>query len=304
MQVALCDVGPRDGLQNEPGVVAPPVRAELVNRLASAGLPRVEAVSFVRDDVVPAMAGAEEVVAGIEAGDRTELAGLVLNERGAERLRRTSLDRLSCTLGVTETFNRRNGNATLEEAIARTRRIVEAADRPTTVTLSVAWGDPWEGRVDPGRVADVAARLDDADELSLADTIGVATPGRVKALVERVRELGKPVGVHLHDTRNTAVANVWAALEAGATVVDSSVGGLGGCPFAPGSAGNVATEDVVFVLEEEGVRTGVDLDALLAVGRWLSEELGRELPSRLYRASPFWASTTPAPASAATSSSE
>jgi isopropylmalate/homocitrate/citramalate synthase len=303
VRVTLCDVGPRDGLQNEPGVLAPAVRAELVNRLAAAGLPRVEAVSFVRDDLVPAMAGAEEVVAGIEPRSGTELAGLVLNARGHERLRATPLDRVSVSLGVTETFNRRNQNSSLEEAIAVVRGLLDSADRSVTVTLSVAFGDPWEGHVDPGRVVEVAERLADADELVLADTIGVATPGRVRALVERVAALGRPVGGHFHDTRNTGVANVWAALEGGATVFDASVGGLGGCPFAPGATGNVATEDVVYLLEEEGVETGVDLEALLAAGRWLEGVLGRALPGRLYRASPFWVAT-PASSSAFTSASE
>jgi isopropylmalate/homocitrate/citramalate synthase len=302
-RVTLCDVGPRDGLQNEADVLAPAVRAELVNRLAAAGLPRVEAVSFVRDDVVPAMAGAEEAVAGIERREGTEYSGLVLNERGLERLRATPLDRVSVSLGVTETFNRRNQNASLDAAVATVRGILAAADRPVTVTLSVAWGDPWEGRVDPGRVLAVAEQLVDADELVLADTIGVATPGRVRSLVERLAALGRPVGGHFHDTRNTGVANVWAALEGGATLFDASVGGLGGCPFAPGATGNVATEDLVYVLEEEGVDTGVDLEALLAAGRWLEGVLGRALPSPLYRASPFWA-TTPASRSSATSASE
>jgi isopropylmalate/homocitrate/citramalate synthase len=287
VEVTLCDVGPRDGLQNEPDVLPPATRAELVDRLAAAGVPRIEAVSFVRDDRVPAMAGAEEVVAAIERRDGTEYAGLVLNERGLDRLAATPLDRISLTLGATETFNQRNGNASLDESLERARRMLERADRPTTVTLSVAWGDPWEGRVDPEHVVAVAERVAAADEIVLADTIGVATPGKVAALVRRVGELGKPVGVHLHDTRHTGVANVWAGLEAGATVVDASVGGAGGCPFAPGSAGNVATEDVVYLLEEEGVRTGVDLDALIATAEWLAGVLGRALPGAVYRAGRF-----------------
>ena len=287
MRVTLCEVGPRDGLQNEPDVLAPAVRAELVDRLAAAGLPRVEAVSFVRDDRVPQMAGAEEVVAAIHRRAGTEYGGLVLNERGHERLRATSLDRVNCSLGVTETFNRRNGNATLEEAVDRVRAILAAAHRPVTVTLSMAWGDPWEGPVDPGRVLDLARALGDAAELVLADTIGVATPGRVGALVRQVAAIGPPVGVHLHDTRNTAVANAWAALEAGATVLDASVGGLGGCPFSPRSTGNVATEDLLYLLDGEGVETGVSIDAVLDAAHWLAGVLGRDLPGRVFRAGPF-----------------
>jgi isopropylmalate/homocitrate/citramalate synthase len=278
--VTICDVGPRDGLQNEPDVLSPAVRAELVNRLAATGLRRVEAVSFVRDDLVPQMAGAEEVVAAIERREGVEYSGLVLNERGYERLAATPLDRVNCTLAATETFNRRNGNAGLEDALERVRAIVERSDRPTTVTLSCAWGCPFEGAVDPGVVRDLAVRLDAADEVVLADTIGVATPRRVRELVESVR----PAGVHLHNTRSTGFANAYAALEAGVSLFDASVGGIGGCPFAPRATGNVATEDLVYMLEGDGVETGIDLDALIRVAKWLAERLGRVLPGQVYRA--------------------
>jgi isopropylmalate/homocitrate/citramalate synthase len=287
VKVTLCDVGPRDGLQNEPDVLAPDVRAELVNRLAAAGLPRVEAASFVRPDRVPQMAGAENVAAAIERRDGTEYSGLVLNERGYERLRATALDRVNCTLAATESFSRRNANASVGEAVEHVRAIVAASDLPCTVTVSVAFGCPFEGEVDPGRVVELCARLDGADELVLADTIGVATPGAVTSLTARVAELGKPVGFHGHDTRHTGVASAWAAVEAGATVLDASVAGLGGCPFAPRATGNVATEDVVYLLERERVDTGVDLDALIAVAEWLEQLLGRPLPGRVYRAGPF-----------------
>jgi hydroxymethylglutaryl-CoA lyase/(R)-citramalyl-CoA lyase len=283
MRITICDVGPRDGLQNEPDTLAPSVRAELVSRLASARLPRIEAVSFVRDDRVPQMAGAEEVV---EAADRAgaELIGLVLNERGYERFARTSLDRVNCTLAATEEFNRRNGNASLEEAVARVRAILAAATVPATVTVSCAWGCPFEGEVDPGVVADLCERLEHATELVLADTIGVATPRRVERLVERVSILGKPVGAHLHNTRNTGYASAWGALAGGAELLDASIGGLGGCPFSPQATGNVATEDLVWQLERDGVRTGIDVDALLGISRWLEELLGRRLEGSLYRA--------------------
>ena len=284
MHITICDVGPRDGLQNEPETLAPSARAELVSRLAAARLPRVEAVSFVRDDRVPQLAGAEEVVAAIERRSGTELSGLVLNGRGYERFATSGLDRVNCTLAATETFNRRNGNATLDEAIERVRAIVAAARVPTTVTVSCAWGCPFEGEVDPAIVADLCERLDRADELVLADTIGVATPRRVRRLVERVSILGKPVGAHLHNTRNTGYAGAWAALEGGATVLDASVGGLGGCPFSPQATGNVATEDLVWQLERDGVRTGIDVDALIEISRWLEGLLGRTLEGSLYPA--------------------
>ena len=282
-RVTICDVGPRDGLQNEPGTLAPAVRAELVTRLAAAGLARIEAVSFVRDDRVPQMAGAEEVAATAARGS-TELSGLVLNERGYERFARVGLDRVNCTLAATETFNRRNGNATLDEAVARVRSIIDAASVPVTVTVSCAWGCPFEGEVDPAVVADLCERFEDAEELVLADTIGVSTPRRVQRLVERVSILGKPVGAHLHNTRNTGYAGAWGALAGGAMLLDASVGGLGGCPFSPQATGNVATEDLVWQLERDGVRTGVDVGALIETSRWLEELLGRQLEGSLYRA--------------------
>jgi isopropylmalate/homocitrate/citramalate synthase len=282
-RVTICDVGPRDGLQNEPETLAPAVRADLVSRLAAARVPRIEAVSFVRDERVPQMAGAEEVVAAADRG-AAELSGLVLNERGYERFAGAQLDRVNCTLAATETFNERNGKATLEEAVARVRSIAAAATVPVTVTVSCAWGCPFEGEVDPGVVADLCERLEDADELVLADTIGVSTPRRVERLVERVSILGKPVGAHLHNTRNTGYASAWGALAGGATVLDASVGGLGGCPFSPQATGNIATEDLVWQLERDGVRTGVDLDALGSISRWLEGLLGRPLEGAYYRA--------------------
>ena len=282
MTLTLCDVGPRDGLQNEAETLEPATRAELVNRLAAAGLPRVEAVSFVRDDRVPQMARAEEVVDGIDRRDGTEYSGLVLNEQGYERFARTGLDRVNATLGATESFNQRNGNASLEEAAARVERILAAAGRPATVTISVAFGCPFEGRVDPGAVAELAARFGGA-EVVLADTIGVAAPREVTALVERTGA----AGFHGHNTRNTGYANALAALEAGAALLDASVGGLGGCPYAPRASGNVATEDLVYLLEHEGVETGVDLDALIETATWLEGIFGRRLEGQVYRAGSF-----------------
>jgi len=279
--ITLCDVGPRDGLQNEAEALEPATRAELVNRLAAAGLPRVEAVSFVRDDRVPQMAGAEEVVAGIERREGTEYSGLVLNERGYERFAGTGLDRVNATLGATEEFNRRNGNASLDEAVARVDQILSAAQVPATVTISVAFGCPFEGRVDPGRVAELAGRFD--AEVVLADTIGVAAPREVRSLLERTGA----AGFHGHNTRNTGYANALTALEAGATVLDASVGGLGGCPYAPRASGNVATEDLAYLLEHEGVETGVDLDALIGISSWLEGIFGRKLEGQLYRAGDF-----------------
>jgi isopropylmalate/homocitrate/citramalate synthase len=281
MRATLCDVGPRDGLQNEPETLAPATRAELVNRLAAAGLPRVEAVSFVRDDRVPRMAGAEEVVAAIDRRDGTEYSGLVLNEKGWERFRASGLDRVNVTFAATESFNQANGTMSLADAVAQAEAIVGACDESSraTVTISVCFGCPFEGAVDPGVVAELARRFAGRAEVVLADTIGVATPSKVRALVERAGA----DGFHGHNTRNTGYANCLAALEAGATVLDASIGGLGGCPYAPRATGNVATEDLVYLLEGEGIDTGVDLDALVAVSHWLEELLHRRLEGYLYR---------------------
>jgi isopropylmalate/homocitrate/citramalate synthase len=280
--LTLCDVGPRDGLQNEAETLEPATRAELVNRLAAAGLPRVEAASFVRAERVPQMAGAEEVAAAIERRDGTEYSGLVLNAKGYERFAASGLDRVNVTLGATESFNRRNGEMSSDEALAQVEAIL-AATEPATVTISVAFGCPFEGEVDEGEVVALAERLP-ADEVVLADTIGVAAPAQVRRLVERVRGLGKQTGFHGHNTRNTGYANALAALEAGAEVLDASIGGLGGCPYAPRASGNVATEDVVYLLEREGIPTGVDLDALVGISAWLEGIFGRKLEGQVYRA--------------------
>ena len=279
MHVTICDVGPRDGLQNEPETLAPAVRAELIDRLAAAGLRRVEAASFVRADAVPQMAGAEEVVAAIERQDGTEYSGLALNEKGYERLVAAGLDRVNFTLAATDSFSRRNANQSVEEASAAATAIVERAVLPVTLTISVAFGCPFEGRVDPGVVAELASRFPNA-EVVLADTIGVATPRQVRDLVTRT---GAP-GVHLHNTRNTGYANAVAALEAGARLFDASCGGLGGCPFAPRATGNIATEDLIYLLEGDGVETGVNLDALVETSQWLENLLGRRLEGQVYRA--------------------
>jgi isopropylmalate/homocitrate/citramalate synthase len=269
-------------LQNEPDVLAPAIRAELVDRLAACGLPRIEAVSFVRDDRVPQMAGAEEVVAALRRRDGVEYTGLVLNERGYERFAVCGLDRVNCTLAATETFNRRNGNVSLGEAVAQVERILAAATVPATVTISVAFGCPFEGRVDPDVVTELAARFAGVDVV-LADTIGVATPSQVRGLVHRTGA----TGFHGHNTRSTGYANALAALEGGATLLDASVGGLGGCPYAPRATGNVATEDLVYLLDGEGIETGVDLEALIGVAEWLEQLLGRPLEGAVYRAGMF-----------------
>jgi isopropylmalate/homocitrate/citramalate synthase len=283
VHVEICDVGPRDGLQNEPETLEPSVRAELVNRLARAGVPRIEAASFVRAEAVPQMAGAEAVVAAIERVDDVEYSGLALNEKGYQRLVATGLDRVNFTLAATETFNRRNANQSLADARAAGERILASSALPVTLTISCSFGCPFEGRVDPGVVAGIAEQFADRAEVVLADTIGVAVPSQVRSLVDRTPARG----VHLHNTRNTGYANALAAVDAGASLLDASCGGLGGCPYAPRATGNIATEDLVYLLSGEGVETGIDLDALIATSEWLEGILGRRLEGYVYRAGPF-----------------
>jgi isopropylmalate/homocitrate/citramalate synthase len=290
--VTICDVGPRDGLQNEPDVLAPEVRAELVDRLVEARIPAVEVASFVDPRRVPQMAGADEVVSALERKPGAVYAGLALNERGYERLVAAGLDEVRYAFGATESFNQRNQNASMEDSLEAGLRIAERAHSDglrVGITISVAFGCPFEGQVDEGRVLELAARIAEVrpDTLLLADTIGVAAPSQVHRLVERTVELGAPVGGHFHNTRNTGYANAVAALDAGAIVLDASVGGLGGCPFAPRATGNIATEDLVYLLHGDGIETGVDLDALVRVSEWLESILGRQLEGQVYRAGAF-----------------
>ena len=295
MRVTLCDVGPRDGLQNDSAVLAPEVRADLCMRLAATGLARVEAASFVHPKLVPQMAGAEEVFAALEGrGGDTTFAALVLNRKGLERAVGAGAGEIHVAYPLTDTFAQRNQNMTVDAAVETAIALVAGAHDArvrATVTLGVAFGCPFEGRVDPGLVVDHAARMAaaGADEIMLADTIGVGVPGQTGRLVSATRAAAGevPVGLHLHNTRNTGYANAAAGLEHGVTVLDASVGGIGGCPFAPRATGNIATEDLLYLLDREGVETGVDLDALIAVADWLSGVLGRELPGLVHRAGPF-----------------
>ncbi len=290
--VSVVDVGPRDGLQNEPDVLAPDIRAELVGRLVGAGMRTIEVASFVDPRRVPQMAGAEEVVAALAAADGVVYAGLALNEKGYERLLASGLGEVRYAFGATESFNRRNQNASVAESLESALRIVARArvdGLRVDVTISVAWGCPFEGWVPEAVVLGLAEQLAAAkpDAIVLADTIGVASPKPVRALVEKVRELGIRVGGHFHNTRSTGYANALAALEGGATILDASVGGLGGCPFAPRATGNIATEDLAYLLHGEGVATGIDLDALAGVSAWLEGVLGRRLEGQVYRAGPY-----------------
>jgi isopropylmalate/homocitrate/citramalate synthase len=292
MQVQVVDVGPRDGLQNEEKMLSPEIRAELCDRLAAAWVPRVEAASFVNPRRVPQMAGAEEVMAAIDRRPGTSYAGLVLNEKGYGRAVQAGVDEVRYAFPVTETFARRNQNTTVADATALAETLTERARLDgvrVSITLSAAFGCPFEGRVEPGHVLGIAEKVAQAapDEIVLADTIGVGVPKGVRELVGGTLAFGTTVGCHFHDTRNTGIANAAAAVESGATVLDASVGGTGGCPFAPRATGNIATEDLVYLLRGMGYETGIDLAALIEAAEWMAQQLGKELPGRVYRAGTF-----------------
>lgn len=292
--VTICEVGPRDGLQNDAIVLEPSVRAELCDRLADTGVRRIEAASFVNPSRVPPMAGAEEVFAGIDRRPGVEYSALALNQRGLDRAVAVDVDTINVAFPVTDEFCRRNQNCTVAEAADIAIAMVHAGaehGKRMIVTLAAAFGCPFEGEVDPEVVIDLVARIatTGVDEIVLADTIGVGVPKQVNRLVPSARSAapGTTLGLHLHNTRNTGYANAYAALEHGIDVLDASVGGLGGCPFAPRATGNIATEDLVYLLDREGVETGVDLDKMSAVSEWLGTILGRELPGLVHRAGNF-----------------
>ena len=291
--VELVEVSPRDGLQDEPVQLPTEAKVALIECALDAGVTRVEAVSFVRPDRVPAMADAEEVIAGVSRRNGSRLAGLVLNERGLHRALSARVDEVNVVVPVSETFSRRNQGMGVEDAVAMWTRVASeatAAGVRASATLSVAFGCPYEGVVEPDRVRELARRLADAGpfEIALADTIGCAVPPEVELLVRGVAaDTGLPVRVHLHNTRNTGFANAVAAVGAGAAALDASIGGIGGCPFAPGAAGNIASEDLVHLLDRMGIVTGVRVEGLLEASRWLAGRLGHPLPGQLVRSGPF-----------------
>ena len=294
-EVTIVEVSPRDGLQNEPVLLPTEAKVELIGRLVQAGARRIEAVSFAHPRLVPAMADAEAVMAAVPRGDGVSYAGLVLNRRGLDRALAASVDEINVVVCVSDTFSRRNQNMPTSEAMAVAEEVAAAARAGglfTTLTLSTAFGCPFEGEVPPGRVVALAARGAAAgfDELCLGDTIGVGVPSQVRALTATVRaEVGDtpPLRYHFHNTRNTGFANAFAAVLDGVTVLDASAGGIGGCPFAPNATGNIATDDLVYLLERMGLTTGWDLEALLPTARFLTDQLGHQVPAMLPRAGSF-----------------
>ena len=295
--ITIVEVGPRDGLQNETTILEPAVRADLVNRLEAAGARRIEAVSFVHPKYVPQMAGAEAVMAALPHAAGRSRIGLVLNGKGYDRALGTAVDEVNVAMSATDGFGLKNQGLSVEQQVQMLADIIagraNAAGAPgatpaLSATLSCVWGCPFDGEVSDGQVADLVGRIAELGvaEIALADTIGAGDPWAVTKKVEAARAAAPDavLRLHFHDTRNTGLANAYAGIEAGLSVLDASVGGIGGCPFAPGATGNIATEDLVFMLERAGFSTGYDLDALIKTARWIGEKIGRPAPSALSRA--------------------
>lgn len=295
--VTIVEVGPRDGLQNEKVVLEPAVRAELTRRLEAAGARRIEAVSFVHPKFVPQMAGAEEVMAALPPEAGRSRIGLVLNGKGYDRALGTSVDEVNVAMSATDGFGLKNQGMGVDQQVSmlsdiltgRANSAAGAGAGPSlSATLSCVWGCPFDGEVSADQVADLVGRIGELGvrEIALADTIGVGNPWAVTRVVEAARKAAPEAALrlHFHDTRNTGLANAYAGIEAGVDVLDASVGGIGGCPFAPGATGNIATEDLVYMLERAGFSTGYDLDALIETARWIGGLIGRPAPSALSRA--------------------
>lgn len=290
--IQIVEVGPRDGLQNEAVVLSTATKVEFAERCVDAGIERIEVASFVNPKRVPQMADAEAVLELLKPHAASYI-GLVLNERGFERAAHTQVDEVNLVVMVTDTFSLKNQAMTTAQAVAAVAAIVPRARQaglPVSVTLSASFGCPYEGEVEIPRLVDVAAQVAAAgiDELAIADTIGVAVPADVHRRLGAVRDaVDVPLRVHVHNTRNTGYASALAAADAGVAVLDASLGGIGGCPFAPRATGNIATEDLVFALERSGFNTGLDLDALCRASDWLGEQLGRPTPGLVAKAGGF-----------------
>jgi hydroxymethylglutaryl-CoA lyase len=296
--IELVEVGPRDGLQNEPDIISTRSKLELIERMLGFGARRLEVASFVHPARVPQMADAEDVIAGLPDRADATYIGLALNKRGVMRGIATreggkrGIDQIGCVLVASDTFGQKNQGQTIAEGIAENRdmiRFAKAEGMRAQITISAAFGCPFEGEVKPETVLQIAEEMaaEAPEEIALADTIGVGTPAQVSDLFGKLGELlgGKiPMRAHFHNTRGTGIANAWAAYQAGVRIFDASLGGLGGCLFAPKATGNIATEDLIYMMEHSGIDSGVDLEAAITTNHWFAEKLGRQLPSMVARA--------------------
>ncbi len=293
-RVSIIEVGPRDGLQSEPEVLPTAVKVEFIQRAVAAGIRRVEVTSFVHPKRVPQMADAEALLAGLPRYDDVIYIGLVLNRKGFERAQATGIHEVGMAVVASDTYNRRNQGVATQDSIAAWLDIASAARAAgmrANVMVSSAFGCPYEGEIPVARILDIVDQVMAGDpvELGIADSIGVAVPSQVTELLGRVRERapGVPIRCHFHNTRNTGLANAQAALDAGVTSLDASIGGIGGCPFAPAATGNIPTDDLLYMLDRSGVETGVSLEQIIETSKWLQEQLGRGTPALLPKAGIF-----------------
>jgi hydroxymethylglutaryl-CoA lyase len=293
-RIEIVEVGPRDGLQNESVILATDEKLTLIDHLIDAGVRRLEAVSFAHPEYVPQMADAEAVMAGVHRSNDVSYIGLVMNERGWLRAVASQVDEVNMPVFATDTFNEKNQGTGIEGSIRALEAVsTDAIEEgiPVSATIGAAWGCPFEGEVPIDRLVAVASRIADIGvaEIALADTIGVADPWSVTERIDAIRDVTAdiPLRVHFHDTRNTGIANAYAAIQAGVRIIDASVGGIGGCPFAPAATGNIATDDLVYMLHRAGYETGIDLDVLIGVSRDVETVVQRPIPAMLPRAGTF-----------------
>lgn len=294
-QIEIIEVGPRDGLQSEAQVLPTDAKVEFVHRLVAAGLRRIEVASFVNPRRVPQMADAEAVFAGVSSSmPSAGFIGLILNRKGFDRALATGCTEVGMAISATETFSQRNQGCSVDEGVAAWLEIAGAARAAgirAQITISTAFGCPFEGEVAPARVRELALRLAEGHphEIAVADTIGVAVPTQVTEIIASLQQAlpGTPLRAHFHNTRNTGLANAYAAVQAGVRALDASCGGIGGCPFAPAATGNIPTEDLVYLLHRMGFETGIDLPALLDISRWLQEKLKHPVPGMVVKAGLF-----------------
>jgi hydroxymethylglutaryl-CoA lyase len=293
-QVEIVEVGPRDGLQNEPGVLPTAVKREFIERIVGAGAKRIEVASFVNPKRVPQMADADELVRSLPRHAGVGYIGLVLNRRGFDRALAAGCDEIGMVVVASDTFNLRNQGATTRESIDAWLEMARAAKDAgirAQVTISASFGCPYEGEVAPGKVVAIARECAAGQpvEIAIADSIGAGVPAQVTDLVGRLREAlpGMRLRCHFHNTRNTGLANAYAAVEAGVETLDASIGGIGGCPFAPAATGNIPTEDLLYMLSRMGVQTGMDLGRAIETARWLEQQSGRRVPGLLTKAGTF-----------------
>jgi hydroxymethylglutaryl-CoA lyase len=293
-RISIIEVGPRDGLQSEPEILSTETKIEYVRRAIEAGIRRTEVTSFVHPKRVPQMADAEDVIRGLPKRDDVIYIGLVLNRRGFDRARDVNIDEIGMAVVASDTYNQRNQGVPTSESIKAWLDIAADAQKAgirANVMVSSAFGCPFEGEVPVSRVLEIVDQVMAGDpvELGLADSIGVAVPEQVTELIEAVkaRAPGVPIRCHFHNTRNTGLANAQAALDAGVASLDASIGGIGGCPFAPAATGNIPTDDLLYMFERSGVETGVSLEKIIETSNWLAEQLGRGVPAMLPKAGIF-----------------